>query len=186
MRGDFASYLEKSTPLEESNTMRKANRAAAGAAAWQVIQNTDSKVSLWERARSIPRMLGAKLRGRYSELGGGKLFMMLVLVGYIVSPIDFIPELIFSVFGLVDDVAVAVWLTTMVLGESERFVLWERERQAQEAFDRANQQGRGTGQGSGPDGHQGRPDQGQPYQGQEQAGQGQQYREQASGQKQKR
>ncbi|WP_017589316.1 YkvA family protein [Nocardiopsis ganjiahuensis] len=121
--------------------MRKANRAAAGAAAWQVIQNTDSKVSLWERARSIPRMLGAKLRGRYPELGGGKLFMMLVLVGYIISPIDFVPELIFSVFGLVDDVAVAVWLTTMALGESERFVVWERQNQAQEAFGRANQQG---------------------------------------------
>lgn len=121
--------------------MRKANRAAAGAAAWQVIQNTDSKVSLWERTRAVPRMLGAKLRGRYPELGGGKLFMMLVLVGYILSPIDFIPELIFSVFGLVDDIAVAVWLTTMALGESERFVVWERQSQAQEAFNQANQQG---------------------------------------------
>ncbi|QVJ00818.1 DUF1232 domain-containing protein [Nocardiopsis eucommiae] len=121
--------------------MRKANRAAAGAAAWQVIQNSDSKVSLWERVRAIPRMLGAKLRGRYPELGGGKLFMMLVLVGYIISPIDFVPELIFSVFGLVDDVAVAVWLTTMALGESERFVVWERGQHAQEAFARANQEG---------------------------------------------
>lgn len=146
--------------------MRKANRAAAGAAAWQVIQNTDSEVSLWERARSVPRMVGAKLRGRYPELGSGKLFMMLVLVGYIVSPIDFIPELIFSVFGLVDDVAVAVWLTAMALGESERFVLWERGRRAQEAFERANQQGRGPGADSR---------QGQPHQGQEQGHRAQQY-----------
>ncbi|GAB3700863.1 YkvA family protein [Nocardiopsis oceani] len=120
--------------------MRKANRAAAGAAAWQVIRNTDGKVSVWERARSVPRMIGAKLRGRYPELSGGKLFLMLVLVGYIISPIDFIPELIFSVFGLIDDIAVAVWLTTMALGESERFVLWERQGQAQEAFDHANPQ----------------------------------------------
>jgi uncharacterized membrane protein YkvA (DUF1232 family) len=142
--------------------MRKANRAAAGAAAWQVIQNTDSKVSLWERVRSVPRMLGAKLRGRYPELGGGKLFTMLVLVGYIISPIDFIPELIFSVFGLVDDVAVAVWLTTMALGESERFVLWERQRQAQEAFNHADFQGQhphaeqqNPYQGPGPDAGQG-------------------------------
>lgn len=131
--------------------MRKANRAAAGAAAWQVIQNTDSKVSLWERVRAVPRMLGAKLRGRYPELGGGKLFAMLVLVGYIISPIDFVPELIFSVLGLVDDVAVAVWLTTMALGESERFVVWERGQRAQEAFGRANQPGQHPGQGA----HQG-------------------------------
>ncbi len=139
--------------------MRKANRAAAGAAAWQVIQNTDSKVSLWERARSIPRMLGAKLRGRYPQLSGGKLFTMLVLVGYIISPIDFVPELIFSVLGLVDDVAVAVWLTTMALGESERFVIWERQRQAQEAFDGANQQGQ-QGQYAQADAQGGHPGQG--------------------------
>ncbi|MBR8743349.1 YkvA family protein [Nocardiopsis sp. MG754419] len=118
--------------------MRKANRAAAGAAAWQIIQNTDGKVSVWQRVRAVPRMLRAKLSGRYPELGGGKLLTMLLLVGYIVSPIDFIPELLFSVLGLVDDVAVAVWLTTMALGESERFVLWERELQAQEAFQRAD------------------------------------------------
>ena len=121
--------------------MRKANRAAAGAAAWQILQNTDGKVSVWQRVRALPRMIGAKLGVRYPELGGGKLFTMLLLVGYIVSPIDFIPELLFSVLGLVDDVAVAVWLTTMTLGESERFVLWEREQQAQEAFRRADAEG---------------------------------------------
>ncbi|MFE9242409.1 YkvA family protein [Nocardiopsis sp. NPDC006938] len=162
--------------------MRKANRAAAGAAAWQVIQNTDSKVSLWDRVRAIPRMLGAKLRGRYPGLGGGKLFMMVVLVGYILSPIDFVPELIFSVFGLVDDVAVAVWLTTMALGESERFVVWERDVRAQQAFDQANQAGPGRysghpnqGQHPGPGQHPGAGEyQGQhPGQGQYQApGQG--------------
>lgn len=164
--------------------MRKANRAAAGAAAWQVIQNTDSKVSLWERVRSVPRMLGAKLRGRYPELGGGKLFMMLVLVGYIISPIDFVPELIFSVFGLVDDVAVAVWLTTMALGESERFVVWERQSQAQEAFDRANQQGQYPGQ----DQYPGQGDQQGEYPGQGHDAQQGQYsgQEQAAGQRQKR
>lgn len=125
--------------------MRKANRAAAGAAAWQVIQNTDGKVSVWQRVSAVPRMIGAKLRGRYPELGGGKLFAMLALVVYVVSPIDFIPELLFSVLGLVDDVAVAVWLTTMALGEGERFVVWEREQQAQEAFYRADSDGPGWG-----------------------------------------
>lgn len=118
--------------------MRKANRAAAGAAAWQIIRNTDGKVSVWQRVRALPRMIGAKLGGRYPELGNSKLLGMLVLVAYIISPIDFVPELLFSVFGLVDDVAVAVWLTTMALGESERFVLWERDQQAQDAFQRAN------------------------------------------------
>lgn len=118
--------------------MRKANRAAAGAAAWQIIRNTDGKVSVWRRVRALPRMLGAKLSGRYPELGNSKLLGMLVLLAYIISPVDFVPELFFSVFGLVDDVAVAVWLTTMALGESERFVLWERDQQAKDAFQRTD------------------------------------------------
>ena len=113
--------------------MRKHNRAAAGAAAWQVLQNTRGRVSVWQRALAVPRMIGAKLRGRYPDLGNGKLLAMLVMAGYIVSPIDFVPELFFSVFGLVDDVGVAVWLTTMLLGESERYVEWERDVTAQQA-----------------------------------------------------
>lgn len=109
--------------------MRKENRAAAGAAAWQVIQNTGGHVSVWERARAVPRMVGAKLRGRYPQLGAGKLLTMAVLMLYIVSPVDFVPELFIPILGLADDIGVAVWLTTMTLGESERFVLWERNLQ---------------------------------------------------------
>ncbi|MEU5857178.1 YkvA family protein [Nocardiopsis dassonvillei] len=121
--------------------MRKANRAAAGAAAWQVVRNTDSDMSVWQRAGAVPRMIGAKVRGRYPELSSGKLLGMLVLAAYILSPVDFVPELFVPLLGLADDVAVAVWLTTMALGESERFVLWERQNQAQQAFHEANQPG---------------------------------------------
>lgn len=149
--------------------MRKANRAAAGAAAWQVIQNTDSGVSVWKRAGAVPRMIGAKLRGRYPELGSGKLLGMLVLVVYIISPIDFVPELFIPLLGLADDIGVAVWLTSMALGESERFVQWERQSQAQQAFYQANQPGSGAraqaGQGPRP-GHD-VPGQGSPARGAE-------------------
>jgi uncharacterized membrane protein YkvA (DUF1232 family) len=136
--------------------MRKENRSAAGAAAWQVIQNTDSRISVWQRAGAVPRMLGARFRGRYQQLSGGKLLSMLVLAIYIVSPVDFIPELFVPILGLADDVGVAVWLTTMVLGESERFVRWERDVQAQQAFQRANPPG--AEQTGGPDPRVGEPD----------------------------
>ena len=135
--------------------MRKQNRAAAGAAAWQVLQNTGGRVSVWQRARAVPRMLGAKLRGRYPQLGHGKLLAMLLMVGYIISPIDFIPELFFSVFGLVDDVGVAVWLTTMLLGESERYVEWERDVTAQQATYTAHAEQGDTGQARAGAGHRG-------------------------------
>ncbi|WP_433698094.1 YkvA family protein [Nocardiopsis sp. CA-288880] len=138
--------------------MRKANRAAAGAAAWQVIQNSDTDISVWKRIGAVPRMLGAKMRGRYPDLSSGKLLGMLVLAVYIVSPVDFVPELFIPLLGLADDIGVAVWLTTMALGESERFVRWERQSQAQQAFHQANRPGEGTGRpdpgqaGPGPEG----------------------------------
>ncbi|MDE3719911.1 YkvA family protein [Nocardiopsis sp. N85] len=129
--------------------MRKENRAAAGAAAWQVIQNTDGRISVGQRVGAVPRMLGAKMRGRYPEMSAAKLFGMFALVLYIVSPIDFIPELFVPLLGLTDDVGAAVWLTTMVLGESERFIEKERRDRAQQAFDQADP-GRS---GAGPQGH---------------------------------
>ncbi|MFW6639159.1 YkvA family protein [Nocardiopsis algeriensis] len=118
--------------------MRKENRAAAGAAAWQVIQNTDSRISVWQRLAAVPRMLWSGLRGRYPELGRSKLIGMLLMAAYIVSPIDFVPELFIPLLGLADDVGIAVWLATMALGESERFLEWERRNQAQQAFQQAN------------------------------------------------
>ncbi|MEU0491716.1 YkvA family protein [Nocardiopsis sp. NPDC006139] len=138
--------------------MRKENRAAAGAAAWQVIQNTDGNISVWQRAGAVPRMMWAKVRGRYPEMSAAKMLGMIALTLYIVSPIDFVPELFVPLLGLTDDVGAAVWLTTMLLGESERFLRKERDERAQQAFSQANagwqgargQAGPGAGaQGSG-------------------------------------
>ncbi|WP_051415495.1 YkvA family protein [Nocardiopsis sp. CNT312] len=124
--------------------MRKENRAAAGAAAWQVVQNTRGDISVWQRVKAVPRMIGARAKGHYKELTPAKFAGMILLVVYILSPVDFIPELLVPLLGITDDVGAAVWLTTMLLGESERFVTWERDGRAQEAFDRDNA-GAGTG-----------------------------------------
>ena len=118
--------------------MRKENRAAAGAAAWQVIRNSDGDISVWQRAVAVPRMVWAKVSGRYPEMGAAKLLGMAALALYIVSPVDFIPELFVPLLGLTDDVGAAVWLTTMLLGESERFLRRERDEQARQAFSRDN------------------------------------------------
>lgn len=108
--------------------MRKSNRAAAGAAAWQTANENvrPGKPSLWERAGALPRMLGARLRGRYTEVPVTRLLLFAVAVLYIVSPIDLVPEIFIPVLGLADDVGVAVWLTRSVLTETERYLTWER------------------------------------------------------------
>ncbi|MCW2638891.1 MAG: hypothetical protein JWP76_1197 [Dactylosporangium sp.] len=81
---------------------------------------------LGRRIAAIPRMIGATMRGEYD--GKSRLAMMTVAGMYIVSPIDFVPEAIFLVLGLIDDAAVAAWFAGAILDETERFLEWERQR----------------------------------------------------------
>ncbi|HLU95249.1 MAG TPA: YkvA family protein [Thermobifida alba] len=108
--------------------MRKSNRAAAGAAAWKMVyDNTQQgKPSVAARVKALPRMLGARMRGQYQELSTSKIVLFLVALAYIVSPIDLVPELFIPIFGVADDVGIVVWLTAALLGETERFLHWER------------------------------------------------------------
>ncbi|MBX9391714.1 YkvA family protein [Streptomonospora nanhaiensis] len=110
--------------------MRKSNRAAAGAAAWQAVQQAGSArpgaPTVWERASALPRMLGARIRGHYDGLSGSRLLLYVLGVVYVASPIDLVPEFFVPFLGLADDVGVAVWLATSLMAESERFLHWER------------------------------------------------------------
>ncbi|GAA3730242.1 YkvA family protein [Salinactinospora qingdaonensis] len=108
--------------------MRKSNRAAAGAAAWRVVHEgtAPGKPSLGARIAAMPRMFGARLRGRYTRLSTSRLVLFLLALAYIISPFDMIPELVFLFPGLVDDVGIAVWLTASLIGETERYLEWEQ------------------------------------------------------------
>ncbi|GAB3478626.1 YkvA family protein [Nocardiopsis coralliicola] len=107
--------------------MRKSNRAAAGAAAWQALSEAaqPGRPSVWARAGAVPRMVGARLRGRYTEMPKSRLLLFIAAVLYIVSPVDLVPELFIPFLGLADDAFIAVWLTSGLLGETERFLAWE-------------------------------------------------------------
>ncbi|MDA8372551.1 MAG: DUF1232 domain-containing protein [Nocardiopsaceae bacterium] len=107
--------------------MRKSNRAAAGAAAWQVVHDgiRPGRPTLWARAGAVPRMLASRIRGRYTELPMPRLLLFVLAIAYIVSPVDFVPEIFIPVLGLADDVGVAIWLATSLMGETERYLEWE-------------------------------------------------------------
>ncbi|MFI6604066.1 YkvA family protein [Nonomuraea sp. NPDC050536] len=80
---------------------------------------------LMARVRAIPRMIGASARG---EFGARKnLALMALGVLYIVSPIDVIPDFLVGI-GVVDDFGVFLWLISAMLGESGRYVEWERKQ----------------------------------------------------------
>lgn len=104
--------------------MIKPGRAAA---TWRTYREVSKPGSpgLLTRIRAIPRMIGAVTRGQYAGMGKSKLALLAMGVVYIVSPIDVIPDFLLLV-GVADDFGVFLWLMASLLGESGRYVDWER------------------------------------------------------------
>ena len=100
---------------------------------------------LAERLASLPRLFRATFRGDYAGVTRGRLLTVLGAVAYVVSPIDVIPELALSVFGLADDAVVVSWIAATVVNETESFLAWERSNPSTR---RAG--GGGAGPGRGP------------------------------------
>lgn len=91
--------------------------------------------ALGERLMSLPRLFRATFRGEYAGTTRGRLLMVLGAVAYVVSPIDLIPELALSVFGLADDAVVVSWIAATVVNETESFLAWERTTPARSAHE---------------------------------------------------
>lgn len=73
-------------------------------------------------------MLAARARGEYRDLSLVRVAAMAAAAGYLVSPIDLVPEGLLPFIGLVDDAAIAMWLTGALFDETSRFVEWEQSR----------------------------------------------------------
>jgi uncharacterized membrane protein YkvA (DUF1232 family) len=103
-------------------------KAARAAAAWRTYREVSKPGTpgLLARMRAIPRMIGAVMRGEYDGMGKGKLALMGLGVVYMISPIDVIPDFLMLI-GVVDDFGVFLWLFASLLGESGRYVDWERK-----------------------------------------------------------
>ena len=96
---------------------------------------------LAERAGAVPRMVQAMARGDYRGTTFGHIALLAAAVAYIVSPLDFMPEALFSVFGLADDAVVVAWLAAALVNDTEAFLTWERSA------------GRSAGTGPSPTGY---------------------------------
>ena len=84
------------------------------------------------RHRRAPRRRAEDARpgltGRYPGISKTRIAMALLGVLYVVSPVDFMPEILLGVFGLGDDALVAAWVAGAVLGETDAFLRWEADR----------------------------------------------------------
>jgi uncharacterized membrane protein YkvA (DUF1232 family) len=102
-------------------------KVARTAAAWRAYREVSKPGTpgLGARLKAIPKMIGAVMRGTYPGMTKSKLATMGLGVLYMISPIDVIPEFLLVV-GVVDDFGVFLWLMSSLLGESGRYVDWER------------------------------------------------------------
>jgi len=105
-------------------------RVTALRAIWDVVRGSarHGAPGVGERLRAVPRMLVLGFTGRYPYLAKGRIGLAALALAYVISPIDLVPELFLSVFGLADDAVVATWLAGTVLAETEAFLAWDRER----------------------------------------------------------
>lgn len=82
--------------------------------------------SMGERAGAVPRMVRATFSGDYVGVSKARLLMMLAAAGYLISPLDLIPEAVLPIVGLADDALVLSWLATRLVEETEAFLEWEK------------------------------------------------------------
>jgi uncharacterized membrane protein YkvA (DUF1232 family) len=80
-----------------------------------------------DRAKALPRLIRAARRGTYGELPQRRMFLWVLALVYLVSPIDILPDLL-PVLGVADDAGVAVWLLTSVSTATGLYLRHERDR----------------------------------------------------------
>lgn len=105
--------------------VRRRARAAATFAQAVRAASAPGSPSLWTRLRSVPRMIRAVRSGEYTGLSSTRLALILAGVGYVVSPIDVVPEGLLLVLGLADDAMVLGWVVLTLVKETEEFLAWE-------------------------------------------------------------
>ncbi len=71
-------------------------------------------------------MVRATFSGEYVGVSKGRLLLMLGAAGYLISPLDLIPEAVVPIIGLADDALVLSWLATRLVEETEAFLEWEK------------------------------------------------------------
>jgi uncharacterized membrane protein YkvA (DUF1232 family) len=95
----------------------------------RVYASLDSTVQKYadnfERIKVVLRLVEAWRNKQYLEVSKSALFVGILILLYIVSPLDILPDFIPIVGGL-DDILLIGYLLTIIDNEIERFLNWEQ------------------------------------------------------------
>lgn len=110
------------------NAVTTSRRLSAFRTLWRAFstRGRPGEPGVGDRLRAVPDLMTDTLSGTYREMGRGRLALWLAALAYLVSPVDLVPEMFLTVFGLGDDAVVAMWLGGSLLLEAERYLGWKR------------------------------------------------------------
>jgi len=85
--------------------MRSVRRAAAFKVFWQAMGGARraGAPGFGTRMRAVPRMVSQGVRGRYPYLDKSRIGVAALGLVYVISPVDFVPEIFLPLLGLGDD-----------------------------------------------------------------------------------
>jgi uncharacterized membrane protein YkvA (DUF1232 family) len=101
-----------------------AKRAVAHLFKYESVRHllTDAK----QKIGTTIRLVEAYARGQYREVSTRNVALSVAALLYLVSPIDFIPD--FLAAGLLDDVALLLWVYNNYQEEMNGFLAWEDQQ----------------------------------------------------------
>ena len=73
------------------------------------------------------RLLGAYGNGRYRDVSGSSLMLVVAAIGYFVMPLDLLPDILLGL-GYIDDAAILTWTINTIAQELDKFRDWEAQQ----------------------------------------------------------
>jgi uncharacterized membrane protein YkvA (DUF1232 family) len=81
----------------------------------------------------LARLVKASVSGSYREIPWQTLILIVTVLVYFVSPVDFLPDFL-PLLGLTDDVALMLWLFSRIKSDLDKFSQWERVNKQQQVI----------------------------------------------------
>lgn len=77
-----------------------------------------------EKIPALFKMIKMWWKGEYKTKSRNIILPILGLI-YVISPIDFLPEIALPVVGVLDDLALLTFIIPKLMNEVDKFLLWE-------------------------------------------------------------
>lgn len=81
--------------------------------------------AVWDELMALFRLLRAWAGGRYQQVSGKTIVLVIAALLYFINPLDIIPDVLPAV-GLLDDVTVLGFVINRVRKEIDGFLTWEK------------------------------------------------------------